>query len=35
MVWDYLGFTARLEYLAPSETDPTNVAALQPNTGDG
>ena len=35
MVWDYLGFTARLEDLAPSETDPTNGAALQPNTGDG
>ena len=29
MVWDYLGYTARLEHLAPSETDPTNVAALQ------
>ena len=28
MVWDYLGFTARLEYLAPSSTDPADVPAL-------
>ena len=34
MVWDYLGYTARLEYLAPSETDPANVSALQPTGGD-
>ena len=30
MIWDYLGFTARLKRLAPSETDPKAVAALQP-----
>ena len=35
LVWDYLGYTARLEHLAPSETDaadigdPTDVAALR------
>ena len=34
MVWDYLGYTARLEHLAPSETDPANVSALQPIAGD-
>jgi hypothetical protein len=34
MVWDYVGYTARLEHLAPSETDPANVAALQPTTED-
>ena len=28
LVWDYLGFTARLEHLAPSETDPADVPAL-------
>ncbi|MDH3679659.1 MAG: hypothetical protein OEV40_06870 [Acidimicrobiia bacterium] len=29
LVWDYLGFTARLEHLAPSATDPSAVAALR------
>lgn len=39
LVWDYLGFTARLENLAPSELDPadigdvTDVAALRPTDG--
>ena len=33
MVWDYLGFTARLEHLAPSATDPADVAALQSTEG--
>lgn len=28
LIWDYLGFTARLEHLAPSDTNPTDVAAL-------
>ncbi|MED5394638.1 MAG: hypothetical protein VYA26_09310 [Actinomycetota bacterium] len=28
MLWDYVGFTARLEYLAPSCTDPADVAGL-------
>lgn len=28
LIWDYLGFTARLEHLAPSNTDPADVAAL-------
>jgi hypothetical protein len=34
MVWDYLGFTARLEHLAPSATDPADVAALHPTEGE-
>mgnify|MGYP001821745942 CR=1 FL=1 len=25
LVWDYLGFTARLEHLAPSDTDPADI----------
>lgn len=29
LIWDYLGFSARLEYLAPSDTDPADVAALK------
>ena len=29
MVWEYLGYTARLERLAPSETDPAKVPGLQ------
>ena len=28
MIWDYLGFTARLEQLAPSATDPADVPAI-------
>lgn len=32
LIWDYLGFTARLEHLAPSDTDPADVPALQPTT---
>ena len=28
LIWDYLGFTARLEHLAPSATDPTDVPAI-------
>ncbi|MBJ29924.1 MAG: hypothetical protein CL466_00695 [Acidimicrobiaceae bacterium] len=28
MVWDYVGFTARLEFLAPSRTEPADVAGL-------
>lgn len=28
MIWDYVGFTARLEHLAPSDTNPIDVAAL-------
>lgn len=34
MVWDYLSFTAHLEHLAPSDTDPAHVAGLQPMEGD-
>ena len=30
MIWDYLGYTARLEHLAPSATDPADVPALAP-----
>ncbi|MEM9565527.1 MAG: hypothetical protein AAGA93_23090 [Actinomycetota bacterium] len=39
LVWDYLGYTARLERLAPSSTDPsdigdvTDVAALRSDKG--
>lgn len=39
LVWDYLGYTARLEHLAPSATHPadigdvTDVAALRPIEG--
>ncbi len=32
LVWDYLGFTARLEHLAPSDTDPTDVPGLHQET---
>lgn len=32
LIWDYLGYTARLEYLAPSDTDPAQVAGLQQET---
>ena len=32
LVWDYLGFTARLEHLAPSATDPADVPALHQET---
>lgn len=28
LIWDYLGFTARLEHLAPSATHPTDVPAI-------
>ncbi|MEL6984745.1 MAG: hypothetical protein AAFO29_20120, partial [Actinomycetota bacterium] len=28
LIWDYLGFTARLEHLAPSDTAPTDVPEL-------
>lgn len=41
LVWDYLGFTARLDRLAPSSTNPAdlgdtaNVAALHPVEGTG
>lgn len=28
LIWDHLGFTARLEHLAPSATDPTDVGAI-------
>ncbi len=28
LIWDYLGFTARFEFLAPSSTDPTAVPTL-------
>ncbi|MEL7207014.1 MAG: hypothetical protein AAGK32_02070 [Actinomycetota bacterium] len=28
LIWDYLGFTARLEHLAPSATDPADVDAI-------
>ena len=28
LIWDYLGFTARLEHLAPSDTDPADIGAL-------
>ncbi|MEM7325912.1 MAG: hypothetical protein AAF531_22695 [Actinomycetota bacterium] len=28
LIWDYLGFTARLEHLAPSNTDPNDLPAL-------
>ncbi len=40
LVWEYIGFTARLEHLAPSATDPseigdvTDVAALGTGNGD-
>jgi len=40
LVWDYLGFTARLEHLAPSDTAPSDigdvgdVAFLQPTERD-
>jgi len=27
MIWDYVGFTARLQYLAPSSSDPAEVVA--------
>ena len=32
LVWDYLGFTARLEHLAPSDTDPSAIDALREDT---
>lgn len=31
MVWDYVGFTAHLERLAPSIAHPDDVSALKPN----
>ena len=35
MIWDYLGFTARLQYLAPSTTPPSDIPALsEPGEGD-
>jgi hypothetical protein len=34
MVWNYVGYTARLEHLAPSDTDPANVPALEPTAED-
>ncbi len=30
LIWEYLGFTARLEHLAPSQTDPDDVPTLRP-----
>ena len=33
MVWDYVGFTAYLEHLAPSATHPDDVAALKSKRG--
>jgi len=32
LIWDYLGFTARLEHLAPSDTDPADVGHVDPVT---
>lgn len=29
LVWDYLGYTARLAHLGPSDTDPSDIAALR------
>ncbi len=41
LIWDYVGFTARLEFLAPSDTDPADIgdpadiAFLQPSPTKG
>jgi hypothetical protein len=32
LIWDYLGFTARLEHFAPSATDPSDLPALRQET---
>ena len=32
LICDYLGFTARLEHLAPSATDPSDLPALRQET---
>lgn len=29
LIWEYVGFTARLEHLAPSETDPAAIEGLK------